>query len=117
IGRYTVYANVGGSLVRQAEFSNGVVIGTGGTLGTGTLNISGAYFVKGVAAIDGSGGMRFPPYGISAIANAAHAVNTTDKGAGKAVYDTANGRVLVATGSAPTDPWNLMSGTVAVNPS
>lgn len=116
-GIYRIFTSVSGALTRQFSAENGVSIGPTSTHGTGTLNTNGSILVGGTTVIDSSRGVRFPPYGAANIADAAHAVNTTDKVAGKAIFDTANGRVLVASGGAATDPWNLMDGTVAVNPS
>ncbi|MBN9889841.1 hypothetical protein [Salipiger abyssi] len=78
------------------------------------LRVGGGLQVAGT--LQAEGGLGFPPVPAEALADAAHAVNAMGKSAGKAVFDSSNGRCLVASGSAPEAPWNLFDGTPAVRP-
>lgn len=49
--------------------------------------------------------------------DAADAVNTTYKVAGRCVLNTTTGSPVWATGPNPTDPWNDASGTLTITPS
>lgn len=66
---------------------------------------------------DGAGGIRLPSYTATQIADASHAVNTTDKAAGKIIFDSTNGRVMVATGGSGTSNWSVADGSATVTPS
>lgn len=70
----------------------------------------------GTAVVDASRGIRFRSYTAAEIGSAANAVNTTDKAAGKAVWDSTNNRILTASGSGATDTWIVANGTVAITP-
>ena len=67
--------------------------------------------------VDESAGVRFRSYAATAIANQANAVNTTDKAAGKAVWDSTNNRIMVASGSGVADAWYVADGSASVTPS
>lgn len=51
------------------------------------------------------------------IASSTSYVNTEDKYAGKAVYDTSNDRLLIATGALATDTWIVADASATVTPS
>lgn len=51
------------------------------------------------------------------IASAAHAINTTNKLAGKIVFDTTNSRIMIATGATATSAWAIADGSATVTPS
>ena len=51
------------------------------------------------------------------IAAAANAINTTNKVAGKVVYDTTNNRIMIASGSSAVSPWYIADGSASVTPS
>ena len=115
-GKYQVFVMVNGTLTRQISVENGVAIGAVATQGTGTLNTAGAILVNSATVIDQAAGIRFPSFSATSIASATAGVNTANKATGKAIWDNTNKRVLVAAGSAATDPWHLTTGTVAINP-
>ena len=50
---------------------------------------------------------------IAAIGNA---INTTDKVAGKVVYDTTNNRLMIASAALPASPWYIADGSGSVTP-
>lgn len=50
------------------------------------------------------------------IASIANAINTTDKVAGKIVYDTTNNRIMVASGALDASPWYIADGSASVTP-
>jgi len=60
---------------------------------------------------------QLPAYTAAQIASAAHSVNTTEKRAGKQVWDTTNFRIMVAAASAATATWRVCDGSAAVTPS
>ncbi|WP_417720116.1 hypothetical protein [Salipiger sp.] len=78
------------------------------------LRIGGGVEVDG--PVQAAGGIGFAPVAADALGDARHAVNTRGKAAGRAVFDSTNARVLVASGGAPRDPWHLFDGTPAVRP-
>ena len=51
------------------------------------------------------------------LGDATHAINTTDKFAGKLVLDTTTNILQVATGGDATDTWQPVTGATAVTPS
>ncbi|WP_273280959.1 sialate O-acetylesterase [Pseudooceanicola atlanticus] len=51
------------------------------------------------------------------IADSSATINTTDKYAGKRVWDTTNARELRASGSNATDDWDVVDGSASVTPS
>lgn len=55
-------------------------------------------------------------YTAANIADATHAVNTTNKEVGKFVRDTTNNRIMVARGTTTTSIWDVVDGSVAVTP-
>lgn len=60
--------------------------------------------------------MAFPTYTAAEIADGNHEVNTTNKQAGKAVWDTTNNRLLVASGSDQIDPWQVFEPSTSIVP-
>jgi len=52
----------------------------------------------------------------AAIAAIANAINTTDKVAGKVVYDTTNNRIMIASGAVSNSPWYVADGSAFVTP-
>lgn len=50
------------------------------------------------------------------LSSAAHAINTTDKFAGKLVMNTTTNILNQAQGSGPTDVWQPVTGAAAVTP-
>ena len=50
---------------------------------------------------------------IAAIGNA---INTTDKVAGKVVFDTTNNRLMIASAALPASPWYIADGSGSVVP-
>lgn len=51
------------------------------------------------------------------IAAVGNAINTTGKYIGKAVYDTTNNRLMIASGTAAASPWYVADGSASVTPS
>lgn len=51
------------------------------------------------------------------LGDATHAINTTDKFAGKLVLDTTTSILQIATGDEATDDWQPVTGASAVTPS
>lgn len=70
---------------------------------------------NGVIRLDARG-FFFPPQAAADIASAAHAINTTNKQDGKAIWDTTNNRLMIAAGSAATDGWIPCTMGAAVTP-
>ena len=70
-----------------------------------------------VGNIGASLGFVFPSYTAAQIAAIANAVNTASKFVGKAVFDTTNGRIMVATGATAGSTWKAADGGVTVTPS
>lgn len=58
----------------------------------------------------------FPTYTAAQIADGNHAVNTAAKEAGRAVWDTTNNRLMVASGTSQIAPWYIADGSVSVTP-
>lgn len=58
----------------------------------------------------------FEAFTAAQIADGNHTVNTVNKSAGRAVWDTTNNRVMVASGSSQIAPWYLADGSVSVTP-
>lgn len=52
----------------------------------------------------------------AAIIAIANAINTTNKVAGKIVYDTTNNRIMIASGSVNNSPWYVADGSTFVTP-
>lgn len=50
------------------------------------------------------------------IADGNHAVNTANKQAGKAVWDTTNNRLMVASGTSQIAPWYIADGSSSITP-
>jgi polygalacturonase len=53
----------------------------------------------------------------TSIANIGNAINTTDKFAGKLVWDTTNNRMVRANGATAADVWHVIDGSATVTPS
>lgn len=66
--------------------------------------------------IDSERGFRFRAYPATDIAAIGNAVNTAQKADGKAVWDTTNHRIMIASGTAAADPWYCADGSVSVTP-
>lgn len=62
------------------------------------------------------GGKAFDSFTAANIAAIGHAVNTSGKRRGRAVYDSTNRRLMIADGSAANAPWYTASGTPSVTP-
>lgn len=52
----------------------------------------------------------------AAIIAIANAINTTNKVAGKVVYDTTNNRIMIASGAVNNSPWYVADGSTFVTP-
>jgi len=52
----------------------------------------------------------------AAIIAIANAINTTNKVAGKVVYDTTNNRIMIASGAVNSSPWYVADGSTFVTP-
>lgn len=50
------------------------------------------------------------------IAAVGNAINTTDKVAGKVVYDITNNRLMIASAGLPASPWYIADGSGSVTP-
>lgn len=64
---------------------------------------------------DGSG-VVFAGFANSDLADKTHDINTKHKEAGKVVFDSTNGILVVAQGSADTDGWAPTDGSTATTP-
>lgn len=82
----------------------------------GNFDVTGSYELDGGTVIDASGGIRNQTDTAANIADQAATVNTTDKAAGKQVWDTTNNRIMVASGSGATDAWYVADGSASVTP-
>ncbi len=63
-----------------------------------------------------AGYLAFPSYTADQIADGNHAENPVHKRAGKAVSDSTNSRLAVASGSGQTDPWRVYEPSLSVTP-
>lgn len=70
---------------------------------------------RAVFSVEGQIGI--PTDTASQIAAASSGINTSAKFAGKLVKDTTNNRLVIARGSAATDPWDVVDGSASVTPS
>ena len=50
------------------------------------------------------------------IADGNHAVNTENKEAGRAVWDTTNNRLMIASGTSQIAPWYIADGSLSITP-
>lgn len=50
------------------------------------------------------------------LTSAAHAINRSNKKAGKPVFNSTTGAIVVATGATPTSVWNTAAGAAAHTP-
>jgi len=80
----------------------------------------GKYFFKGapsaLVAVDPYP-FYFPTATAAAIAAVGNVVNTHLKRAGRAIFDTTNNRLMIATGSAAADTWRVADNSATVTPS
>lgn len=67
-------------------------------------------------SVQAAGGVTFPSYAASAIADASDAVNTSLKAQGQTVFDATNNRLMVAAGSSDTALWYVVDGSTSVTP-
>lgn len=81
------------------------------------LYLSGGVFVDTIQRVANDGGYVFPSYTAAQVADSTHAVNTSGKVVGKAVFDTTNTRLMIATGTGATDNWAVADGSATVTPS
>jgi hypothetical protein len=119
IGRLYARTVQAGTMANRGYFGNGIVwsdLATGGDKGAGTINLSAGLYLQGGLVVDGAGGINFPAYTAAAIAALGNAVNTANKAAGKAVFDTTNGRIMIATGSTAASSWKTADGATTVTP-
>lgn len=70
----------------------------------------------GTIFMDASGSLRIKGFSNANISDATHAVNTTNKAAGKLIYSTTSNRRLMATGATATSTWVDDAGTVIITP-
>ena len=61
-------------------------------------------------------GMLFQVFAATDISDAAHPLNTQIKAQGRAVFDSTNNRIMVASGGAATDAWYVADGSASVTP-
>jgi hypothetical protein len=115
-GAWYLRTMVNGTETIQFRVQNGVTIGSVAPLGTNTLNVQAAIAVGSTVVVDASRGIRHRSYTAAQLGDASNAVNTTDKVAGKTVWDSTNNRLLSAGGSGGTTAWYLSDGTVAITP-
>lgn len=62
------------------------------------------------------GGKAFDAFTAANIAAIGHAVNTSGKRQGRAVYDSTNRRLMIADGSAANAPWYVADASAFVTP-
>lgn len=60
--------------------------------------------------------LAFPSYAAANIADGNHAVNTENKAAGHAVWDTTNNRLMIASGTSQIAPWYVADGSLSITP-
>lgn len=69
-------------------------------------------------SVDATGGyLQLPTAAATAIADIGDAINTANKAAGSAVFDTTNSKLKIATGADADSTWVDADGTNAVTPS
>lgn len=106
-----------GAVTAAFRIGAGLYPAVGGT-DPGVGNISGnALYAGTTLVIDSSGGTSHQNATATNIASAAATVNTTNKRAGKVVYDTTNHRLMVARGANATDVWDVSDASASVTPS
>lgn len=110
-------SGVGGILCANSiapSNDNSLICGqTGGAWASVT---SYSYKINATERIDADGGYIFPSYTAAQIAAKANAINTTRKVVGKAVWDTTNNRLMVATGTSDVSNWEICDGSGSVTP-
>ena len=79
-------------------------------------SVTGGFRAGARLIADSSGDLRARSLTATEIGTASHAVNTTNKVAGKVVYDSTAGALRVASGATATSPWNLADGTSPITP-
>lgn len=70
----------------------------------------------GNPVLDTDGGLYFPIYTGAQILNKNHAVNTRNKGAGKAILNETTFQIMFAMGEEPTDPWITLGNASQITP-
>jgi hypothetical protein len=114
--------NVGGNInaLRAGQGNpEGSVVGQRGDLRL--CNDSSASHIKAFGSDTNTGWMEiaYAPVRVTAanLASAAHAINTTNKYAGKQAYTTDDYKLYVARGGTAVSPWDLVDGSASVTPS
>lgn len=72
---------------------------------------------KVTVGFNATGAAGMPQLTTANLNSAAHAINTTNKYAGKAVWNTTVPTAVFARGPNPTDPWYNAAGSVVNSPS
>lgn len=117
-GSVDILTTKGGSETREVRVSDGVSVGSSALpQGAGTINTANGVYVGANVVVDSTRGVVFRSYSLAELSSASNAVNTANKVAGKTVRDSTNNRLVMAGGSAATDPWYLVTGTLAFTPS
>ena len=80
------------------------------------LHVSRGIRASGRDIIDAQGYDVFKTETAANIASVAHAINTTGKAQGRAVLDTTNNRLMIASGSAAAAAWYYADGSASVTP-
>lgn len=76
-----------------------------------------SFRINGDTVIDASSGIRLLEKNNSEISDISNAVNTTDKARGKLIYNTTDGEVYVAQGSAAGNSWKSLEDGTTIAPS
>jgi len=119
-GRFFVITRSNGTDAVRASIQDGVRVGDASSAppSDGVIDAQNGYEVDGgTVVIDGSGGIRNQTDTATNIADSSATVNTTDKAAGKQVWDTTNNRLMIASGSGATADWHVADGSTSVTPS
>lgn len=80
------------------------------------LHVSRGIRASGRDVIDAQGYDVFKTAAATAIADVTNAINTTGKAQGRAVLDTTNNRLMIASGSAAAANWYYADGSASVTP-
>jgi hypothetical protein len=81
-----------------------------------SLDMVGGFKTNGAVSHDAQGYAVMRTETAANIAAIGNAINTTGKAAGRTVFDTTNGRVMVATGANANSTWKSADGAVTVTP-
>lgn len=95
---------------------NDVVDNTFGGAATADVYFAGATYTGAATAKRAALGITVTDTAAN-IAAVGNAINTTGKYIGKAVYDTTNNRLMIASGTAAASPWYVADGSASVTPS